>query len=68
MKATTKKLDKIRYWVLKDGNSYFYDMTGIGPRGTPLMDEAARFTSKKEAMRSPAFAFILANYKPHPVR
>lgn len=62
------KLDRVQYWVLKDGKSYFDVMTGIGPRGTPLMDEAARFTSKKAAMRSPAFTFSLANYKPHPVR
>ncbi len=62
------KTKRARYWVLRDGRSYFREWTAIGPRGTWKRGEAERFPSKREAMRSPAYAFPLASYEPEAVR
>lgn len=51
-------------WVLKDGENYFKEWTGIGPAATQDIDEAKVFASKEDAMRSPAFTFGLTFYEP----
>ena len=55
-------------WVLKDRRLYFRNWSGIGPRSTPDLCEAARFTTKEEAMRSPAYSFSLTSYNPVEVK
>lgn len=55
-------------WVLRDGSRYFAEMTGIGPRCTPKIGEAAKFRSKREAMLSPAYSFATTSFEPEVVR
>lgn len=51
-------------WVLKEGDLYFKQWTGIGPQSTPDLDEAARFSSEQSARQSPAYTFVLTLYEP----
>lgn len=53
-----------KYWVLKDGRQYFKTWTGIGPAATRRKNEAQRFQTKRDAMNSPAFTFVLTSYEP----
>jgi hypothetical protein len=58
-----------RYWVLRDGKNYFKQWKmDIGPIATQTRGEAARFPSKRKAMQSPAYSFMLASYEPEAVR
>lgn len=56
-------------WVLKvvglgPKESYFKQMTGIGPMCTPHLKEAARFKTREDAVLSPAFRFPLTSFFP----
>lgn len=42
---------------------YFHHMTAIGPKTTPLLEEAAVYGSESEAWRSPAFCFALCCFE-----
>lgn len=55
-------------WVLFCKLSgYFMEWTGIGPACTRKLAKAARFTTKREAMASPAFSFSLTCFEPKKV-
>lgn len=43
---------------------YFKQMTAIGPMSTAKREEAAEFSSKQEAMMSPAYTHSLSCYEP----
>jgi hypothetical protein len=58
-------------WVLvmdqrdaPEGRNWFKQWAGIGPEGTWTESEAATFSSRQEAMQSPAFSFALTFYTP----
>jgi len=54
-----------RNWVLKCPRSgYFREWTGIGPRCTQNVADAARFATKREALRHPAYTFSLTSFEP----
>jgi hypothetical protein len=46
---------------------YFKNWCAIGPVATPRIEEAARFDSAQEAMRSPAFTHWASFYNPQEV-
>lgn len=56
-------------WVLVETSKdrekplYFHMMTGIGPKTTADIDEAAKFESKEEAYQSPAMRFSLTIFE-----
>lgn len=56
-----------KVFVLKDGDKYFREWTGIGPACTKKIFEAAQFDTKEDAMRSPAFTFSLTSFEPKEV-
>lgn len=47
---------------------YFCKMTGIGPMSTDDLDKAQKFTSKQEAVMSPAYVHPLSFYEPEEVK
>lgn len=59
-------------WILKEilaserGKQpiYFSGITAIGPMSTPNLARAQRFSSKQEAMMSPAYVHPLSFYEP----
>lgn len=51
-------------WILRDGDKYFKQMTGIGPMATTDIAEAECFDTKEEALQSPAMRFSLTFYEP----
>lgn len=46
---------------------YFREWTGIGPRATNDLSEAATFSSRLEACQSPAFSHWSSFYEPEQV-
>jgi len=62
------KSKRIKYWVLKDGNNYFRDTTAIGPRCTGSVNKAMRFKTKIEAVRDPAYFFVMMSFEPEAIR
>lgn len=66
---STRPRKRTRYWVLRNGKSYFMEwIENFGPRCTPMRGEAKRFTSKRKAMQSPAYSFALMFFDPEAVR
>lgn len=67
MSRTRKK-----YWVLRQQSGtrtdYFHHWTGIGPKATQDLQEAAKFSTKQEAMQSPAYSFGYTFYEPFKIR
>lgn len=63
---------RARYWVLCThtvGRTYWFrELGAIGPRCTEQRSEAARFKSRREAMRSSAYWFAFTNFEPEAVR
>lgn len=69
MKGKVMMLLPIKYWALRDAHwGYFLEMGALGPRFTRHCGEAKRFPTKWEAMQSPAYRHILANFKPEAIR
>jgi len=68
MKRASSK--RARFWVLRQvGDLYWFrEMGAIGPRCTAVREDAERFQTKQEAMRSPACSFTLTNFQPEAVR
>lgn len=46
------------------GGLYFRETTGIGPRCTSKVKEAARFPTKREALESDVYSFLLLSFEP----
>jgi hypothetical protein len=55
---------KSKQWALKYDDSYFREMTHMGPRCTTDVKLAAKFSTKKEAMQSDAYSFTLTCFVP----
>lgn len=59
---------RILFWVLvyqfgQGRTVYFREWTGIGPRGTPNLKDAARFKTKRESTK-----YYVPFYEPMPIR
>jgi hypothetical protein len=56
-------------WALQlKGGLYFRETTGIGPRCTDEVKEAARFPTKREALQSEAYTFPFTAFEPVKVK
>lgn len=67
-----KRKPRAKYWVLSQMlgkiTVYFHEWSGIGPRSTRDLEKAARFPTKRAAMRSQAYTYALSWYEPEAIR
>lgn len=49
---------------LKGQPQYFRFWTAIGPAATPNIEEAERFSTREDAMQSPAYVHFSSFYEP----
>jgi hypothetical protein len=62
-------MSRIKHWVLQNYDGLYYrEWTGIGPRSTDDIELAAKYRTRRDAMRTDAYCFPLQTYEPKPVR